>query len=253
MSDQTSEDNRIDLRTDNRIIGMSSYKLAQFVSSFVENHRSGFFSSSMSTTQIYNGMISDTETPDSANTSSTGPEKTPPTVIRPRTARLWLNRLGYRYTDIKKGVFLDGHERPDVVQDRHYFLTELEKLSPYLVEFREDGSMVSKQYPADCAVNGPNRRPCILITHDESTFSANNGRHQAWLKDRHTFLRPKSRGKGIMISDFLLPWKRFNVFHLGEKQRRVLKAAGVPEEAAEIFEYGQEEGYWDGAKVVSQI
>lgn len=105
---------------------------------------------------------------------------------------------------------------------------------------------------ADCAVNGPNRRPCILITHDESTFSANDGRHQAWLEKGRAFLRPKSKGKGIMNSDNLLPWKRLNLFHLTENERTALKAAGVTDKAAETFEYGQD-GYWDGVKIVSQI
>ena len=134
---------------------MSFYKLAQFVSSFVENHRPGFFSFSMSTTQIHNNMIFDMETHDSASLSG-AKVKTSSSIICPCTARLWLNKLGYRYIDIKKKVFFDSHERPDVVEDRHHFLTELEKLSPYLVEFHKEGSMVSKQYPADCAVNGPN-------------------------------------------------------------------------------------------------
>ena len=43
------------------------------------------------------------------------------------------------------------------------------------MEFRDDGSMEEKVYPSDCAVNGLNKRPVILITHDESTFLANNG------------------------------------------------------------------------------
>lgn len=233
---------------------MSSYKLAQFVSSFIQNRRPGFFSPSTTTTQIHEEMLNSTETHGNATNSNTGlGQQNPETIIRPRTAQLWLNKLGYRYTDIKKGVFLDGHERSDVVEDRHQFLSELEKLSPYLVEFNEDGSMIPKEYPCDCTVGGPDRRPYILITHDESTFSANDGRHQAWLKEGHAFLRPKSRGKGIMISDFLLPWKRLNISHLPQEERQALLATGVPEEAAEVFEYGQEDGYWDGAKVVSQV
>ena len=72
----------------------------------------------MSTAEIYDDMISDAETHDAANTSLS-------TVICPRTAQILLNRLGYKYTDIKKKVFLDSHKRPDVVKDRHYFLTEM--------------------------------------------------------------------------------------------------------------------------------
>lgn len=196
--------------------------------------------------------MSNTDASNSANISSTG-EKMSSAAICFCTAQLWLNKLGYRYTNIKKSVFLAGHERSDVVEDRHHFLSELEKLSPYLVEFQKDGSMVSKKHLANCAVNRPHCQLCILITHNKSMFSANDKRHQVWLKEKHTFLRPKSKGKRIIISDFLLPWKCFNLFYLNEKERKVLKIAGVPDEAAEIFGYGQEERYWDGAKVVSQV
>lgn len=44
-----------------------------------------------------------------------------------------------------------------------------------------------------------------------------------------------------MVSDFLLPWERLNLFRLGKKQCDALTAAGVPKEAVEIFEYGQED------------
>lgn len=167
---------------------MSLYKLAQFVSSFIQNYRPGLVSSSTSTAQIHKDLSTDAKTNNDSESTSSMEKENSRTIIRPRTARLWLNKLRYRYTDIKKGVFLDSHKQPDVVEDRHWFLSQLEKLLPYLVEFCEDGSMMLKQYPSDCAVNGPNRWPCILITHDESTFSANNGRHQAWLKERHAFL-----------------------------------------------------------------
>ena len=32
-----------------------------------------------------------------------------------RTTYKWLNRLGYKWEEVKKGVFFDGHEREDVV------------------------------------------------------------------------------------------------------------------------------------------
>lgn len=69
-----------------------------------------------------------------------------------------------------------------MVKYRAQFLKELEADGLYSVKFRDDGSMEEKVYPSDCAVNGPDKRPVILITHYESTFSANDGRHQAWLK-----------------------------------------------------------------------
>ena len=36
-------------------------------------------------------------------------------------------------------------------------------------------------------------------------------------------------------------------------KQEALIASGIPEEAAKIFEYGQENNYWNRAKVVNQI
>lgn len=95
--------------------------------------------------------------------------------IKSRTAQNWFHRLGFEYKDIKKDVFVDGHEQSDVVEDRENFLKMMKDLEPYLVEFKEDGSMKAKSYPDDCAVGRDIRRPVIVITHDECTFSANDG------------------------------------------------------------------------------
>lgn len=76
---------------------------------------------------------------------------------------------------MRKDVFIDGHERSDVVEDRKNFLGKMKELKPYIVEFEENGAMKEKIYPPDCAVHGLNRRSIIVITHDECTFSANDG------------------------------------------------------------------------------
>lgn len=73
-------------------------------------------------------------------------------------------------------MFFDGYEREDVIEYQEIFLDEMKSLLPYLVKFLEDVIMVSKVYPDDCTVGGPDRRPIIMITYDESTFSANDGR-----------------------------------------------------------------------------
>ena len=54
----------------------------------------------------------------------------------------------------KRGFFLDGHERKDVVEYRETFQKEIKSLLPYLVEFRADGIIIPKEYPDDCAVGG---------------------------------------------------------------------------------------------------
>jgi hypothetical protein len=117
----------------------------------------------------------------------------------------------------------------------------MKELEPYLVEFDSSGQILEKAYPDDCQVDGSQRRPTILITHDESIFSANDGKKQAWVKESDTFLRPKGKGQGIMVSDFLLPWGRLNLKHLTEAKLAEAGARGVPLGAVELFEYGKRE------------
>ncbi len=80
---------------------------------------------------------------------------------------------------MRKDIFADRHERPDVVEDRTNFLKKMEEFKPFLVEFNEDGTMRSKVYPLNYVVGGEDYRPIIVITHDECTFSANDGIRRA--------------------------------------------------------------------------
>lgn len=63
------------------------------------------------------------------------------------------------------------------------------------------------------------------------------------MKKGDAFLCPKWWGKNIIISDFLLLWKRLNLFHLQLYEWEAFIVSGIFEKAAEIFGYGQEDGY----------
>ena len=89
--------------------------------------------------------------------------------------------------------------------DKIKFLHKMKELKPYLVEFDSSGQILEKTYLDDCQVGGSQQRPTILITHDESIFSANDSKKWAWVTESNTFLRLKGKGQGIMVSDFLLP------------------------------------------------
>jgi hypothetical protein len=55
-----------------------------------------------------------------------------------RTAREWLDRMGYNGKDLKKGVYKDGHERKDVVNYRvSTFLPRIKALEPYMATWIE--------------------------------------------------------------------------------------------------------------------
>ena len=44
-----------------------------------------------------------------------------------RTAINWLKKLGYICKDVRKGIYVDGHERPDVIAYCEKFLEEMAK------------------------------------------------------------------------------------------------------------------------------
>lgn len=52
-----------------------------------------------------------------------------PIEMKSKTARNWLHELGFEYKDVKKDVFVDGHERPDVIEDCKKFLSTMKNLS----------------------------------------------------------------------------------------------------------------------------
>ena len=164
--------------------------------------------------------------------------------------------MGYIYRDIKKDVFINGHECTNVVEDWKNFLKTISDLQLYLVEFDSKENIKDKIYPHDCQVGGTNRQSVIVITHDEYTFSANDGKTHGWQRKRDTFLCPKRKRRGIIVSDFLLSFSRFNLFRLSEKEQdQFVEHYGLlSKEAVEILEYEKNnEGYWDEVKLVKQV
>lgn len=45
--------------------------------------------------------------------------------ITEQCARRWLIKLGYRITEVRKGIYVDGHEREDVIKYRKWLLDEI--------------------------------------------------------------------------------------------------------------------------------
>ena len=48
-------------------------------------------------------------------------------MICERTAARWLNKLGFRICHVRKGVYVDGHEREEVVAARKEYIEFMEK------------------------------------------------------------------------------------------------------------------------------
>ena len=133
----------------NKIIGITSYSLAQFVIGYLQTNRPELAQDELDTPEGLEQSIL------AGSTIRENGDVDRRAGIRSRTARKWLNRLGYKWKEVQKRVFFDGHERKDVIEYRETFLNEMKSLLLYFVEFLEDGTMVSKEYLSDCEVGGP--------------------------------------------------------------------------------------------------
>ncbi len=173
--------------------------------------------------------------------------------IRSRIAQNWLKRMGFSYNRVTKGVYIDGHERADVVEYRdQIFLPQWAELSKRMVIFSEDGSW---KHPPNLSEN---EKPLVLVTHDESTFNSNDGKRRIWMENGKQPLRPKGRGKGIMASEFLTPGGRLKVPDSVPDEKLLqridwpLDGNGKPARyATELLEFGKD-NYWTGDKMVDQ-
>jgi hypothetical protein len=92
-----------------------------------------------------------------------------------RTARRWLIKLGWVRSRVKKGVYMDGHERPDVVKYREeIFLPAMKKFEWQMIRF--EGPELTRVEP----VLEPGERILIPEFHDESCFQQNDHQSSLW-------------------------------------------------------------------------
>jgi hypothetical protein len=81
----------------------------------------------------------------------------------------WLDKLGWTYGKLKNGIYLDGHERSNVVEYRKCFV---ERWMGYKLRFHQwDHNGTELPHPNGFPVPGAiGRFRLILVTHNESTF-----------------------------------------------------------------------------------
>ena len=124
------------------------------------------------------------------------------TTISLSTAQRWMCKLDWRYGRKKNGMYIDGNEREDVVQYRKEFLARWQEYEKWMITYNNDGNLDST--PTGFPIPQGHRFQLVLVTHDESTFYANNCRKNLWnhKTDKATPQR-KGEGPSIMISDMV--------------------------------------------------
>ena len=152
-------------------------------------------------------------------------------AISSRTGSRWLKKLGFKWKEVRKGVYNDGHERDDVVAYRKdTFLPFLKSVESRLMSWDEDLCPV----PSIDVLCG-DEQALIMVTHEECTFNANDGKRFVWTHEDHNPIRKKGRGQGLHVSELLTPIGRLG----GGSACEILKCGG--------------DTWWDGAKLLDQI
>ena len=146
------------------------------------------------------------------------------------TARRWMHRLGFHPVVYQKGIYKDGHERVDVIAAREKYLKSKMAADPLFLHRRP----VIENLPIG---------KIIEIVHDECAFQANDDVQVRWSRKGSTpVLKPKSKGKGIMISMFVT------------EVAGILRDEKTGEPCVEILRYGKNaEGYWTSELMANHL
>ena len=123
-----------------------------------------------------------------------------PRKVSVETSRKWMIELGFSVVCKKKGTYVDGHERDDVVEYRKTFLRRM----VYLGFLNAPTEEAKNALPSDIRAPLPEvAEKTVVLFHDESTFQSNEDHSTLWAEKGTTVMRPKSKGAVIMVSDFI--------------------------------------------------
>jgi hypothetical protein len=158
-----------------------------------------------------------------------------------RTARRWLIKLGWRRTVVRKGVYMDGHERSDVVEYRNkVFLPAIAQFEPFMA--KHEGQELKKVMPE--VPEGQQR--IIIQYHDECCFHANDDARSLWLREGEQPLRKKGRGRLVHVSDFINE-EDGRLVLLDENDQIVRDARKI------IYPGANGDPWWDTKQLMDQI
>ena len=149
------------------------------------------------------------------------------------TARRWLHCEGFRFTKHQKSLYFDGHERPDVVEYwQNSFIPQIKEYWRQLVEYVVGEVAKEKEK----VVGNLIERRLVLVSHDESTVQANDGKKMSWVHKKEHTLKKKGAGRGIHQSDV------------------ICSMIGWLKSASQSLEYGKNyKGYWNGELFMKQV
>ena len=177
-----------------------------------------------------------------------------PRSVSVETVRRWLHELGFEIITPRKGIFIDGHERQDVVDYRKEFLRRMVKIG--FIHFTSAPTETAQlSIPTDIDPPTAERRSkTVVFFHDESTFNSNEDQSLKWGLKGEKIMKQKSKGSGIMVSDYIDEHNGFLALTEDEYQAAKQTNPAIKRYAREFLEYGEnKEGYWTRDRFMEQM
>lgn len=167
-----------------------------------------------------------------------------PHSVSVQTARMWMHELGFSVIDKKKGIYIDRHKRPDVVEYRKKFLRKMitcGMLTPSHASTDEAQLYFSEdiEAPRDEQV-----AKSVIIYHDKSILNANEDESVQW----------GTLNQHIMVSEFIE--EKGGYLSLSSEQFAAAKETNpnIQKSARVLLEYGEaREGYWTSQRFMHQM
>ena len=152
---------------------------------------------------------------------------------------------------VTKGIYVDGHERADVVEACGELLKTMTSLG-FLNRKNTSNEEVARLLPT--VTVSPEKRETIFWFHNESSYNANVDQVTMWKDETIQVMRPKGRGAGLMVSDFIK--ERDGYLAIPDALYETVKQHDptVPQSVRVIFEYGKNhDGYWNNELFMEQM
>ena len=155
------------------------------------------------------------------------------------TACRWMSKLNFKWGKLPAGMYIDGHERSDVVHYRQNIYL------PALAQYEQRMRAWDKKnltHVIDPSSLSPIRHT-VLWFHDQCIFYQNDRRKNRWVHATEKPVPlPKGEGLSLMVSDFVSADYGWLVSPDGEGSARVLFRPGV-----------NRDGYFTNEDILRQV
>ena len=176
-----------------------------------------------------------------------------PRRVSIETARCWLHELGFSVMRAQKGTFVDGHEREDVVEYRNKFIRRMVGLG-FINGANAPTEEAKRALPVGIEPRQERIDKTVIFFHDESIYHVNEDQPSFWGDSNTHVLRPKSKGAGIMVSDFVEEREGYLALTFEQYDQAKLSDPHFPLQARQLLEYGDsKEGYWTSVRFMQQM